>query len=286
MTTPIGFVGQGWIGRHYADDFEQRGYAVVRYALEEPYVHNRDAIADCEIVFIAVPTPTTPEGFDASYVIDALTTVAPGSTVVIKSTLVPGTTADIQQSFPDLYVMHSPEFLVEATAAEDAAKPKRNLIGIPTETPEYIRRAEEVMTILPNAPYSSIMNAKEAELIKYAGNCFLYTKVVFMNLLYDVVSEAGLEWETIRSALVADPRIGESHTQPVHTSGHDRGNSRPVRGAGGHCFIKDYEAFRTYFKETVGDQAGLAALTAYQTYNNQLLRASGKDLDLLELVHG
>ncbi len=57
----IGFIGQGWIGKNYADDFEKRGFEVVRYAQEEPYIKNKEAIADCDIVFIAVPTPSTPE---------------------------------------------------------------------------------------------------------------------------------------------------------------------------------------------------------------------------------
>ncbi len=59
----IGFIGQGFIGKSYADDLERRGKKVVRYSLEEPYIKNKDRIRDCDIVFIAVPTPTTPEGF-------------------------------------------------------------------------------------------------------------------------------------------------------------------------------------------------------------------------------
>ena len=51
----IGFIGQGWVGKHYADDFEARGHDVVRYALEEPYVANKERVAECGIVFVAVP---------------------------------------------------------------------------------------------------------------------------------------------------------------------------------------------------------------------------------------
>ena len=50
----IGFIGQGWIGKHYADDFEKRGYKTVRYSLEEPYINNREKVKTCDIVFIAV----------------------------------------------------------------------------------------------------------------------------------------------------------------------------------------------------------------------------------------
>jgi UDP-glucose 6-dehydrogenase len=112
MKSPkIGFIGQGFIGKNYADDFERRGFSVVRYALEQPFVQNKDRIKECDIVFIAVPTPTTPEGYDDSIVRSAVALARDGATVVIKSTLLPGTTESIQKSFPKKYVMHSPEFL-------------------------------------------------------------------------------------------------------------------------------------------------------------------------------
>ncbi|MEY3784652.1 MAG: hypothetical protein RLZZ230_974, partial [Candidatus Parcubacteria bacterium] len=50
----IGFIGQGFIGKSYADDFENRGFEVVRYALEELYINNKELIKDCDIVFVAV----------------------------------------------------------------------------------------------------------------------------------------------------------------------------------------------------------------------------------------
>ena len=287
MTTKIGFIGQGWIGKHYADDFENRLYEVVRYALEEPYCKNKEQIQDCEIVFVAVPTPTHAEtGFDMSAVQSALATTAPGTTVVIKSTLLPGTTTRLQEEFSDRYVMHSPEFLREATAAHDASKPDRNIIGISLDHDDHRQRAKTVLRVLPEAPFNVIKPSLEAELVKYAGNAFLYTKVVFMNLLYDLVKETGADWELIKDSLVADPRIGSSHTSPVHVSGHDQNKEQSVRGAGGHCFIKDFEALRDYYERNVSDPTGLATLTAMQAYNNKLLIDSNKDLDLLRSVHG
>jgi UDPglucose 6-dehydrogenase len=286
MNTPIGFVGQGWIGRHYADEFETRGYQTVRYALEEPYVQNKSKIADCEIVFIAVPTPTTKDGFDASIVREALTLIGKGKTAVIKSTLLPGTTKALQTEFPDICVLHSPEFLSEKTAAYDAANPNRNLIGIPQDTLEYRKKAEQVMDVLPDAPYKHILDANDAELVKYAGNCFLYSKVLFMNILYDMVAATGGDWERVRDALVHDPRIGLSHTEPVHTSGHQKQASVSHRGAGGHCFIKDFEAFRRLYKDMTHDQYGAAVLLSMVHLNNHLLTKTHKDEDLLTQVYG
>jgi len=285
--TKIGFIGQGWIGKHYADDFEERLYDVVRYALEEPYVQNKDAIRECDIVFVAVPTPTTEDGFDYSPVSDALTNIKPGATVVIKSTLRPGTTEALQTAFPELYVMHSPEFLRESMAAYDAAHPDRNLIGIPEDTEVFRERAVSVLKVLPEAPYDQIMSAKEAEIVKYAGNCFLTTKVLFMNLLYDLVKHSDADWTTVREAMINDPRIGASHTEPVHASGHhDTKDTKTLRGAGGHCFIKDFEAFRALHHETVGDATADEVLKTLTEFNIKLLNDSGKDLDLLQGVFG
>ena len=273
----IGFIGQGWIGKNYANDFETRGYEVVRYALEEAYRANKKIIATCEIVFIAVPTPTTPEGFDDSTLRNALLLVGHGNTAIIKSTILPGTTEALQKLFPHIFVLHSPEFLVESTAAYDAAHPNRNIIGIPTINALYREKAEEVLRVLPDAPYEKIMPSRDAEFVKYAGNCYLFTKVMFMNLLHDVVAQMGSDWDNVREALIHDPRIGTSHTEPLHKSGH---------GAGGHCFIKDFEAFREMYRTNVPDTYGNALLAALKDKNIELLANSGKDLDLLKGVYG
>jgi len=282
----IGFIGQGWIGKHYADDFEKRGFSVVRYALEEPYLQNKNAIQTCNIVFIAVPTPTTKAGFDDGAVRSSLQLIADNTIVVIKSTIAVGTTKQLQSEYPQLTIFHSPEFLREKTAAYDAAHPDRNLIGIPADTPTLRKQAEQVLDVLPDAPYQHIMDANDAELVKYAGNCFLYTKVLFMNMLYDLVDKNGGNWERVRDALIHDPRIGISHTEPVHNSGHDTSGVSGQRGAGGHCFIKDFETFRAMYAEHVKDAAGDALLRSQSLYNQKLLETSQKDIDLLRSVFG
>ncbi len=273
----IGFIGQGWIGKNYADDFENRGYEVVRYSLEEPYILNKEKIPECDVVFIAVPTPTTTKGFDASIVRSALQLVGKGKIAVIKSTILPGTTDALQKENPDIFVLHSPEFLVEKTAAFDAAHPNRNIIGVPDENEVYREKAQTVLDILPNAPYAKILPALDAEFVKYAGNCFLLTKVIYMNVLYDLVSNMNADWQNVKDALIHDPRVGASHTEPNHQSG---------RGAGGDCFIKDFEAFRTMYKEKGKDTYGNALLEALKNKNIQLLTDSGKDLNLLTSVYG
>jgi nucleotide sugar dehydrogenase len=273
----IGFIGQGWIGRHFANDFENRGYDTVRYSLEAPYNQNKDNIAECDIVFIAVPTPTTPEGFDVSIVRSVLSLIGKGKIAVIKSTIPPGTTEQLQNEFSNIFVFHSPEFLVEKTAAHDAAFPDRNIVGTPKQSEDFFERARLVLSVLPHAPYQSIMSARDAEFVKYAGNCFLFTKVIYMNILYDLVSKTGGNWEQIKDALTHDPRIGVSHTEPIHDGG---------RGAGGHCLIKDFEAFRDMYDVYLEDHTGSDLMKAMAYKNIQLLVDTGKSVDLLTGVYG
>ncbi len=274
----IGFIGQGWIGKNYADDFEKRGYGTVRYALEAPYVSNKEKIQECDITFIAVPTPTTPAGFDASIVEGALKLVAPGRIAVIKSTVLPGTTARLQEEHPQITLLYSPEFLSEATAAHDAANPFSNILGLPVDDDAHRKAAETVLAVLPKAPFVHTCTSTEAELVKYAHNLNGYFQIQLSNLLYDAAQALGADWGKVQAALEADPYISNRYSKPVHKTG---------RGAGGGCFIKDFSAFRAlYEKLQPQDARGQAVLAALEAKNIELLKTSGKDQELLRGVYG
>lgn len=271
----IGIIGQGFIGSAYADDFEERGYSVVRYAQDEKYKNNKEKISECDVVFIAVPTPTTPEGFDVSIVQEVLKLVGKGNIAVIKSTIIPGGTDALQEEYPHLRIMHSPEFLRAATAAKDAKSPDRNIVGV-TEISKDA--AELVLSLLPKAPYSKVVSVREAEMVKYMGNVFLAQKVIFANLMYDMAKELGVEYDTVQNIVGSDPRITHSHLQIAHDGG---------RGAGGFCFIKDLAAFSQRYREVVPkDVLGAEILRTLEEKNRELLETSKKDLDLLEGVYG
>ena len=274
----IGFIGQGWIGKNYADSFVDRGYDVVRYGLEAEHVGNKAKIALCDFVFIAVPTPTTPQGFDDRHVRSALTLVGEGKTAVIKSTIPPGTTRALQEAHPSITVIHIPEFLREAHARNDVDNPARLIVGIPHETESHRMSAEVLLQILPPAPHSRIVSAHEAEFIKYTHNAMGYATVVFMNVLYDLAQKEGVDWSLIKEAIIKNPWFPEKYLEPVHQGG---------RGAGGDCFIKDFAALtEMYKKDLPHDKKGIAFLDAMAAKNNQLLRDSGKSLELLKGVYG
>jgi UDPglucose 6-dehydrogenase len=281
----IGFIGQGFIGKNMADDFGERGYEVVRYALEGEYVGNREAIADCDVVFIAVPTPTIPRGFDCSILESVLPLMGKNKIAVIKSTILPGTTNRLQEKFSDIVVLHSPEFLREKFAASDTRQPPRNIIGLPRHDVVHQEAADLVMSLLPAAPYQLVCRSEEAELIKYGGNNFLAMKVVYMNLLYDLAKATGADYDVVAKGMSADSRIGGSHMQVIDSSGH--GGAKAGRGAGGHCFPKDLAALREIYEEKVtDDEIGIALLRTLENKNKELLRSTGKDVDLLNGVYG
>jgi UDPglucose 6-dehydrogenase len=274
MKPIIGQIGMGWIGSNYAKDFEEREYEVIKYD-NEKYVENKNKICYCDIVFIAVPTPSTPDGFDYSIVDEVLGLVGEGKIAVIKSTILPNTTETLQAKHPNIYLMHSPEFLTEVTAEYDVKNPCRNIIGY---TEKSKCKTGEVMITLPTAPYEKEIPAKEAEMIKYGGNCWFYFKVVYMNMLYDLAQKMDIDFEIVKEGMSADKRIGRTHLDPVHKGG---------RGAGGHCFIKDMAAFaEMYDTSGIDDPTGRLLLDKLQSKNIELLKASGKSLDLLKGVYG
>ena len=257
---------------------------MVCYSKEPDFIQNKEEIISCDIVFIAVPTPSTPEGFDSSIVKSVLPFIGKGNTAVIKSTMLPGSTRKLAEDFPEIYVMHSPEFLREKTAAHDTKNPERNIIGIPYDTEEWQSKAQEVIETFAPALHNKIIDIESAELIKYMSNCFLTTKVVFFNAMYDIAEKLGLDWESIHESVVADSRIGVSHTQIMHESGHGGDASR---GAGGHCFIKDFTALRELYERILPEETDtLNFLKSTEMNNVNLLKKSNKDLDIIQDIYG
>ena len=100
--------------------------------------------------------------------------------------------------------------------------------------------AENVLDILPDAPYKKVLPAKAAELVKYAINSFYATKVIFGNLLYDVAESLGVDYADVKSAFVSDKRIADSHFEVMHGG---------YRGFGGKCLPKDLKALRDFGKD-------------------------------------
>jgi UDPglucose 6-dehydrogenase len=224
----VGIIGVGVVGgavRHY---LESQGVPPLLY---DPLkrLGSPAEINSADLVFVCAPTPyVTGRGFDDSAVGESIALLKGSKTVVIKSTVLPGTTAKFQARFPQHRLLFNPEFLRERSAIQDFLTPDRQIIGACREADEEL--AQHVLRILPRAPYEAIVPAAVAELIKYATNSFLALKVIFANEFYDLCQALGIDYNSVKEGMIADERIGPSHLE-VHESGY--------RGYGGKCLPKD-----------------------------------------------
>ncbi|OGZ34019.1 MAG: hypothetical protein A3I88_02625 [Candidatus Portnoybacteria bacterium RIFCSPLOWO2_12_FULL_39_9] len=206
--------------------------------LSEPLLYDKykklgslKEINRAEIIFICVPTPFDGQkGFDLSYIKNAFKLIKGKKIMVIKSTVLPGTTELFQKKYPGHKVLFSPEFLTEATADQDMRYPDRQIIGY---TKKSYNVAKDILQILPLAPFERIMPAAEAELVKYFGNCWFSVKVVYANQMYDLCQKLGINYESVMESAAADKRIGRSHLEIFH---------KGYRGYGEKCLPKDIRA--------------------------------------------
>jgi UDPglucose 6-dehydrogenase len=198
------------------------------------------AVADADVVFIAVGTPSRrgDNHADLAYVFQAARDIAgalKGFTVVCTKSTVPVGTGDeieriIREARPDadVSVASNPEFLREGAAIEDFKRPDRIVIGI-TDS-----RARDVMAdlyapLFINQAPLMFTERRSAELIKYAANAFLATKITFINEIADLCEEVGVNVQDVARGIGLDNRIG---TKFLHAG----------PGYGGSCFPKDTNA--------------------------------------------
>ncbi len=259
MKYTVGIMGTGMVGGSLKRYFESSGAALFTFDKGK----SEGSVADvnkADVIFICVPTPyeEATGGFDLSYVREAIGSITGEKIVVIKSTVLPGTTEKLQAEFPQHKVLFNPEFLTEQTADQDMRFPDRQLIGY---TKKSFTVATDILTMLPLAPFERALPATEAEMVKYYGNTWFSTKVVFANQMYEICQKLGIEYDSVKDAAAADKRIGRSHLEVFH---------KGYRGYGGKCLPKDTRALIQ-----LGDQLGaeMLLLKRVEELNNSLRAA-------------
>ena len=197
----------------------------------------KDKVAEADLVFIAVGTPTRRgDGHaDLQYVYAAAEEVAgylKGYTVIVDKSTVPVGTARqvhrvISEANPDadFDVASNPEFLREGSALDDFMRPDRVVLGVESERAEALLRELYRPLNLIEAPIH-VTNLESAELIKYAANAFLATKISFINEMSQLCENVGADVHSVAKGMGLDGRIGKKflHAGP---------------GYGGSCFPKD-----------------------------------------------
>ena len=212
-----------------------------------------EAVHFGEVQFIAVGTPPDEDGSaDLQYVTEAARNIGRFMTspkvIVDKSTVPIGTgdkvTAAVAEELKkrnvDIHysVVSNPEFLKEGAAVEDFMRPERIVIG--TEDPKAIEVMKQVYAPFQrNHERLVVTNLRSAELIKYAANSMLATRISFMNELANLAEIVGADIEMVRQGIGSDPRIGYHFLYPGC-------------GYGGSCFPKDVKALIKTAKDVAG----------------------------------
>ena len=231
-----------------------------------------DVIENCEMAYIAVPTPANDDGScDTSIVESILEDLPEGFIAVIKSTVIPGTTARLQSDFPHLKLAYSPEFLVERNRLEDFANQKILVVGSEHEdVASLVYEQHNLAGVLDGAKMFHVTNT-EAEMVKYTKNNFYALKVIFANQMHDICAAMGIDWSNIREIVTTpqDQPIGDSHLEPMMGL---------MRGFGGKCLPKDTLALRELARNLGVDYDLLDAMQS----DNASLRAlpTGKPSDV------
>ena len=274
----IGIVGKGFVGSAVQNGFSPNTGcdAEVRVYDKNPSrsLHSlEETVNESDVVFISVPTPAGIDGkIDLTILNDAINDINEVSInretiFLVRSTVVPGTTSNIQQTFPKLRIVFNPEFLTERSANFDFINQTRFILGgskdNTTKVADLFRdRFGESIPVIET-------NYETAELIKYMNNCFFATKVSFLNEMYQVAEKSGFDWEVALDGFVRDGRIGHSH---VNVPGHDG-----KLGFGGSCFPKDVQAIINY-----GESLGLNMNTLKGVWDTNLEVRPERDWEQLK----
>ena len=256
----IAIVGIGMVGGALRKYLEQQKKKIFLYDKYKK-IGSLEDINQADVIFICVPTPYDKEkGFDLSFVEDACSNITGKKNIVIKSTVLPGTTEKLQKNYPQHRFLFNPEFLTEFSPDQDFGYPDRQIVGY---TKQSFSVADDILQLLPLAPTMKIIPATEAEMVKYFGNTFLSTKIIFANQIYDLCQKLGLNYDRIAECAGADKRIGRSHLKVWH---HQK------RGYAGKCLPKDTKAFIQFANE---QEIDLKLLKLVDEINEKLLKNQG-----------
>lgn len=230
--TKCGIVGVGMVGGAMKRYLEKKeGLELFLYDKGQN-LGSTEEVNKAGVVFVCVPTPYLKDGtgFDLSFVEETLSWLTGEKVVVIKSTVLPGTTEMLQKKYLQHKILMNPEFLTEETADQDMLYPDRQIVGYTEKSHDV---AGDLMQLLPLAPFERILPATEAELVKYFGNTWFSVKVSFANQMYDLCQALGADYDRMVEAAAADKRIGRTHLNVFH---------KGYRGYGGKCLPKDIKA--------------------------------------------
>jgi nucleotide sugar dehydrogenase len=245
----IGIIGKGFVGSAVEYGFScDPNYKSIIKIYDKNFdlsTHTLEQTVNCsDIIFLSVPTPANSDG---SINLDILENVLfeinscrkNDSIILIRSTITPGSSEMFSKKFPKLNMVFNPEFVTERNANYDFLNQSRIILGGEKKLTNKV--AELYNWRFQNSIPIIETNFQTAELIKYMNNCFLATKVSFMNEMKMISDKTNSDWSKALEGFVADPRVGNTH---IDVPGHDG-----KLGFGGSCFPKDIQAIIDFSKK-------------------------------------
>jgi UDPglucose 6-dehydrogenase len=235
------------------------------------FTDQASSVAEADAVFIAVGTPSRRgDGYaDLTFVYEAVREIAhhlPKTAVIVTKSTVPVGTGDeiehiLRETRPDaeLQVVSNPEFLREGAAIQDFKHPDRIVVGTDDARARTVL-AEIYRPLYLNAAPIFYVSRRTAELIKYASNAFLATKITFINEIADLCEQVGADVQDIARGMGLDNRIGSKFLHPGP-------------GFGGSCFPKDATAL---LKTAQDHGVALRIVETVSAVNDQRKRAMAR----------
>jgi len=275
MSLNIGIIGQGFVGSAIREGLKNH-YEISTFDIDETKCNQTHewVCLNSDIVFMCLPTPMRKDGScDTRILENAIEDVenaclAGGRQetrpiLIIKSTIPPGTTERIASKYteegrkwnghPEMTICFSPEFLTEANSFDDFKNQSRIIIG--SQNKKAAKTISDMFAkVFTDIPIV-ITNTNNAEMCKYFINCFLATKVIFANQMYEICQSSGIRYDDVKTLATLDKRIGKSHLAVPGPDGD--------RGFGGHCFPKDLAAMITFANENGADDYFLKAVEIF-----------------------
>jgi len=224
-------------------------------------VNFSESTGDINSYIICVPTPSDSEGnCDTSIVRDLLVKLNENVTketyVIIKSTLVPKTSKELNELFPELNIVFSPEFLRENSYKDDIYNAQFVLLGIP---PQFdLTKYQKVLKVIRlfykhNSQIDILMRSyEECELFKYTVNNFLAVKVWYFNKIYDISESLNIDYQKFKTLFELEPRISGYGLKCPGDHG---------RGYAGSCLLKDQNGLIKLLENLDIDNSVLKAIS-------------------------
>ena len=250
----IGIIGLGYVGTAVMEGFKSIRNIVTYDISKECTESSAQSVASkAQIIFICVPTPMNTDGTcNIDIVISVLSQISMVQSeykpiCVLKSTVPPGTTEKLSYMFPNLTICFNPEFLTEKNYIKDFISQTNIIIGYTHNKSELV----PVENLYEDRFWESTVwciKSTEAEMIKYAANTLLSTKVAFLNEIWQICQKTNINYNVVANHLSMDRRLGNTHWQVPGPDNHF--------GFGGTCFPKDLNAL-IHFSEHLGQPTPL-----------------------------